>query len=282
MSMVNTGEIVKVESQWSQWNGVRPASAMLLTLLPQDSAFLLKASSQTLSVGTSLPTVQTKSQSGNETLLMSIDYCLEIQIKYLGIQLEQFISIGLGGIIVSITEYGNGSEGSEGRRLSIYLLLHQTQEDLVKTNGNPFNHNCPLAIIMEKLHLKTAAYFWWEAEKVAVFDSQESKLLGVSTLVTWIFRCGQTGSRYDASNTSRREERRVNTLQSLLWYRGFSWVLGPTDQELWLTSLTRRDLRQRVSLLIFKIRIMIATFINIKWRNICRIVWKEPCFSVIK
>lgn len=130
-TLVNTGEIVKVESQWltSRGHSLSHAADIVTT----GFSFSWRASSQTLSVGTSLPTVQTNLQSGNEITLDVYWTIVQKQIKYFRIQLEQFISISLGGIIiVSITEYGNGSEEVRGRRLSILPAIASDPRDLVK------------------------------------------------------------------------------------------------------------------------------------------------------
>lgn len=110
------------------------SSAMLLTLLQQfNSGFSssCKASSPTCSAGTNLPIApQTNLQRGNKILLVSTG--LLFRNKYLGIQPEQFIRIGLRGIIISITGCGNGSEESDMEENSeCYLPLHQLRGDMV-------------------------------------------------------------------------------------------------------------------------------------------------------
>lgn len=149
-----------------------------------------------------------------------------------------------------------GEEDSE-----FNLPLHQHQEDLV-------NNQWQLSITTAHWPLSWKSYtekhpltsLWSEAEiSDSIWILKKSNSLGVSTLVIWniqIWPDSEAGMMHQTQAEGR--ERQVNTLQSLLEYRGSAEACVQQTRSQAL-SLTRHDLRQRVSLLIFKIRIMIAT-----------------------
>lgn len=121
-----------------------------------------------------------------------------------------------------------------GRRLSILPAIASDPRRSCEKQMVTFNHNCPLAIIMEKLHWKTAAYFslMRSRKKWQYLDSQESKLPGsINSGHMEYSDVARLWSRYDASNISRRKRKAGEHTSESTWVSWFSWALGPTDQE---------------------------------------------------
>lgn len=74
------------------------------------------------------------------------EYCLDT-IKYLVIQLEQLISTGLGGIMINVAEYGDGSQGTDRDEDSEFFpSIASVRKRSCEPSMVTFSDNCPLAI----------------------------------------------------------------------------------------------------------------------------------------